>query len=230
MIWRRRKQAEPVPASVDWHYDTYLRQRAIAETWRKFAGGGLVLCGVLAATTVYFATHVERETLVVRVDNATGAVDLLPSNDPQELARDQKLAASQAWTFVASREQYNPHTWRHDYDQAGSMSSDSVRLAMYNEWESKEPGVSPLYTYGETGRITVDRISTSFDPRYPNVVWIRFTKTSTRGPETKTERLLATVVYRFVDTPRAGELSQFNPLGFQVVGYEVVPDNGDRGA
>ena len=155
------------------------------------------------------------EPFVIRVDNATGIVDVV---SPLRGTATYHDAVTKYWAglYVRSREGFASAEIDPNVKIVTLMSTLDEQQRFAAAFGSKNPE-SPQIIYGRTAtaRIAVKSISMIAK----NVASVRFSRTVTRGEEQRVTHWVATLTYAYA----AGSMSEsdrlINPLGFQIADY-----------
>lgn len=130
---------------------------------------------------------------VVRVDNATGAVDIVSALTNSKTNYGEVMNKYNVQWYVRWREGYSKNLIGDYYKNVGVMSAPQEQ-SKYSQWISRKNPDSPLNHYGDSGNVTVTIKSTSF--LKDNIALVRYTK-DVKG----TKDVIA--------TPHAGVTQQF---------------------
>ena len=193
------------------------RSRRMA--WRvAFAALGLV--GVMGAALLALLPLRRVEPFVVRVDNATGAVDLVSMLKNAKETYGEAVDKYFLNKYVLAREGYDYATVQVTYDTAVLLSSPDVQhefLALYEGPKARD-------------KVLADRVQLvvrvrSITPGKDTAV-VRFVRTrrTTDGAPEGEESMVATIGFQYVALPMREEDRLVNPLGFQVTAYRVDPE------
>jgi type IV secretion system protein VirB8 len=160
---------------------------------------------------------------VIRVDNATGAVDVVSALKDGKLTYDEAMNKYHVQWYVRWREGYSKNLIGDYYKNVGIMSSQGEQ-AKYSQLITMKNPNSPLNIYGNKGNATVTIKSTSFIK--DNIASVRYIKEvkDQNGAVAGTTHWVATIVFQYAGTPMAEQDRAVNPLGFQVVEYRNDPD------
>ena len=192
--------------------------------WR--VTGASMLISVLAVGAVIGLTPLKTvEPFVLRVDNNTGATDVVTSvRDIKTLRYDEAIDKFWLSQYVRYREGYDWWTVQAGYDASMLMSSAPIQNDIGAFFES---AAAPYKVLRDKARVDIRIISISF---FDNTAQIRFEKrvkflTPDQSNAPAPQRLMATVGYRYVNKPITEKDRLVNPLGFQVMSYRVDPES-----
>lgn len=204
---------------------TFDQQRQIAaERSRKLAWGVATAAASIAiAAALGLAALAPLKTVepfVVRVDNATGVVDVV---SPLKGSQTWNEAVTKYWAalYVRAREGYIPGEAAQAFKTVSLMSADAEQQRFATLYSGKNPD-SPQVVYGKTAtaKISVKSIAMLG----PQVASVRLSRLITRGEDTRTTSWVATLTFTYVAAPMAESDRLINPLGFQVQEYRLDPE------
>ena len=157
--------------------------------------------------------------LVLRVDNATGAVDVITAMRQSETSYGETIDKYFLNLYVLDRESYDYHTIQQLYDTTALLSTDDVQKeygAMFEGEKSRDKILNNhtriiakvrSITLGNSGESAVVRFTTQV--KHSN------------GSIEPAKNYVATIGYIYVSAPISEENRRINPLGFQVTSYRV---------
>lgn len=216
--------------AASWDRDrAAMNERSVRIAWR-IAIGACVLT-VIAITALMMLMPLKRvEPFVIRVDSATGVVDVVPvfagrADMPETVTRyflDH---------YVTVCERFNFSTAESDYEECASFNSPARNNVRYALWDRSNP-LSPLNIYKDGSSIRAQVSAITFFKRGnggEDLAQIRYTKTRRVGG-TGSEQVshwIATVQYVYGEPSKDPRARRWNPLGFKIVDYraeaEVLP-------
>jgi type IV secretion system protein VirB8 len=159
---------------------------------------------------------------VVRVDNATGIVDVVSELGNAKTNYDEAINKYFIQWYVRYRQAYSAELMEDYYFAVGALSSP-LEQKRYLEQIETSNSESPIKLYGKTSRVRIDVKSISF--LQPNVALVRYTKILEHGAEqAEKTHWAATVTFQYSGTPASEKSRGVNPLGFEVTDYRVDPD------
>jgi type IV secretion system protein VirB8 len=210
-----------------WDADRTARIRRGATLAWWVAGAGWV-CAVASALAVAMLTPLKQvEPFVVRVDNTTGIVDVVPvaagAATPQEAVTRYFLSH-----YVTVCERFNFATAESDYEECGAFHSAQRNQAWYAAWSSTNPA-SPLNVYKDGSSVRVQVESVSFFTRasgLTDLAQVRYLKALRQGggADEKFTHWVATVQYAYADPAKDPRTRRWNPLGFKIVEFKTEPE------
>jgi type IV secretion system protein VirB8 len=162
------------------------------------------------------------EPFVIRVDNATGIVDVVSA------LRDGPTAYGEAVTryflakYVRAREGYSRSEAEANFKTVSLLSDgpEQNRFAAYYRGSNPE---SPQVAYGRTGVAEV-RIKT-ISLLGPNLASVRFLRETRKGDETRASHWIATLTFEVRPDAKVSTSDRLvNPIGFLVSEYRADPE------
>ena len=221
--------------SQSWEADRAEQQRHSARMawWVAGAGWACAVCGALALAILMPLKRVD--PFVVRVDNTTGVVDVVPAYDgratPQEAVTRYFLTH-----YVTVCERFNFATAESDYEECGAFHSPQRNQAWYALWTATNPD-SPLNVHKDGSTVRVQVQSVSFFQRgngVTDLAQVRYLKAQRQagGADERFTHWIATIQYAFTTPSQDARVRRWNPLGFKVVeltSEAEVPDTAAAG-
>lgn len=159
--------------------------------------------------------------LILRVDNATGAVEPVTVMREHEASYGEVVDEYWINQFVLNYESYDYNTIQKEYDTTALLSSPDVQRQYYALYEGPEARDSKL-----SNRVRILPTIRSIQLNGKGQATVRFTTRDvyTNGTLPVTKHWIATVGYKYVAAPMNREDRRVNPLGFQVTSYRVDPE------
>jgi len=201
-------------------------RRSAAIAWWVAAAGWL--CAVACALGVAVLAPLKQiEPFVVRVDNSTGIVDVVPASTgsaaPEEVVTRYFLTH-----YFTVCERFNFATAESDYEECGSFQSAQRNQAWYALWTPTN-AASPLNVYKDGSSVRVEVESVSFFTRasgLKDLAQVRYLKAVRQGASTdeKFTHWIATVQYAYVDPAKDPRTRRWNPLGFKIAEFKTEPE------
>lgn len=216
-----------------WDADRSALQRRSARTAWWVAGAGWV-CALTVAIALMGLMPLKRvEPFVVRVDNTTGVVDVVPvyagtAPMPQVVTRyflDH---------YVTVCERFNFATAESDYEECGAFHSSLRNQAWYALWNKSNPQ-SPLNLYKDGTTIHAQVTSVSFFTRADGVAdlaQVRYFKGLRQAGSAQEVRTywIASIRYTYAAPSSDPKMRGWNPLGFKIVDFRPEPEVGGADA
>jgi type IV secretion system protein VirB8 len=213
-------------AARGWDQDR--AQAAVRSERRAWRVAGLAsLLALLALAAVAGLTPMKTvEPFVIRVDNSTGIVDVVPvlagrAEVPEAVTRH---FLSQ---YVQARERYVAALAESDYEQVGAFHTPTMNQAWAAAW-NRNRADSPLNLNadGSTVRVQVNAVSfLSPASGRDDLAQVRFlTARSAGGGTEQVTQYVATLQYAYGPASSDDRQRAFNPLGFKVLEYRKEPE------
>ena len=150
---------------------------------------------------------------VIRVDNSTGAVDIVSALRNGKTNYDESMNKYFTQWYVRWREGYSKDLAPEYYRNVGLMSGNDEQAKYARFFNPRNP-LSPLVHIKSTSFIS------------PNIALVRYSKeVGQSGIASETTHWAATVVFKYVGAPMSEHDREVNPLGFQVMEYRNDPDS-----
>lgn len=196
-----------------------IRSRRLA--WTVAAAAGLL--AVAAVGAVATLTPLKRvEPFVVRVDNASGAVDVMTALDgPDRLSADEAVSKYFLGQYVRARETWLPSAAEANFRLVSIMSTPAEQERWAAFFRPANP-TSPQIALGPANSAETDIRAISFVNR--QVANVRFRRTVHQGQSATTGDFIATLTFAYTKAPMAEADRLRNPLGFQVASYRADPE------
>ena len=201
--------------------------RSVRTAWRV-AGAGWV-CALTSCAALLVLMPLKRvDPFVIRVDNSTGVVDVVPvytGHVPMEDAVTRYFLSH----YVAVCERFNFSTAESDYQECGAFNTAQRNQAWYALWNPSNPH-SPLNVHKDGSSISVQVESVSFFKRSTGVAdlaQVRYVKAERQGGSGPQEHLthwIATLQYAYAQPAQDARTRRWNPLGFKVLEFTPEPE------
>lgn len=212
---------------VSWDADRMAQTRRSERiAWWTAAGGWL--CALMSAAALMFLMPLKRvDPFIVRVDNTTGVVDVVP-------AYTGHVEAAEAVTryllthYVTVCERFNFTTAESDYQECGAFHSPLRNQAWYSLWKPTNP-TSPLNLYKDGSTVRAQVVSVSFFKRgngVQDIAQVRYVK-GQRAAGATDEQLthwIAAIQYSYSEPSTNPQTRSWNPLGFKVIDFRPEPE------
>ncbi|MGE0115006.1 MAG: virB8 family protein [Steroidobacteraceae bacterium] len=213
--------------AASWDADRVAQQqRATRIAWIVAWGGWL--CAMTIAVALMLLMPLKRvEPFVVRVDNHTGVVDVVP-------VYSEKATLPEAVTryfldhYVMTCERFNYATAESDYEECGAFHTAARNQRWSTQWARSNPN-SPLNLYKDGSTLRAQVSSISFFTRGSGVAdlaQVRYTqqRRAAGGTEDQVTHWIATVQYTYVDPSKEPKTRRWNPLGFKIIEFQAEPE------
>jgi len=210
-----------------WDADRAAQSRRSARMAWWVAGAGWS-CAVAAALALAMLMPLKRvDPFVVRVDNTTGIVDVVPvyagRATPEEAVTRYFLTH-----YLSVCERFNFATAESDYEECGAFHSAQRNQAWYALWTATNPK-SPLNVHKDGSTVRVQVSSVSFFTRasglsdLAEVRYVKVLRQGAGGAESFTH-WVATIQYAYTEPAKDPKTRRWNPLGFKIVDFRSEPE------
>ncbi len=213
--------------AASWDADRTAQGRRTVRLALLVAAAGWIAVLALCAALMLLVPLKHVEPFVVRVDNATGIVDVVPvyhgdDNVPEAVTR--YLVTH----YVTVCERFNYATAESDYEECGAFHTAQRNQAWYALWNPANPA-SPLNTYKDGTTLRADVASVSFFKRangLTDLAQVRYAKAkrAAGGANEEATHWIATLQYAYADPSTDPKVRRWNPLGFKVIDFNPEPE------
>ena len=210
-----------------WDADRVARARITTRRAWVVAGAGWA-CAMACAVALALLMPLKRvEPFVVRVDNRTGIVDVVPVYTG-EAAQQQAVTRYFLSHYVSVCERFNFATAESDYEECGAFHAAQRNQAWYALWNTNNPG-SPLNVHKDGSSVRVQVESVSFFERASGVTdlaQVRYltAEQSGSGANERLTHWIATIQYAYTQPARDPKVRRWNPLGFKILALTTEPE------
>jgi type IV secretion system protein VirB8 len=213
--------------AASWDADRAAQGRRTVRLALGVAGAGWIAVLILAGALIVLTPLKRVEPFVVRVDNTTGVVDVVPvyaghTGMPETVTRYLLTH------YVTVCERFNFATAESDYEECGAFHTAQRNQIWYALWNPTNPA-SPLNTYKDGTSVRAQVTSVSFFKRATGVgdlAQVRYVKAKRAAGSVNEERThwIATIQYAYADPSSDPKMRGWNPLGFKVVDFRPEPE------
>ena len=207
-----------------------MQARSIRLAWR-IAIGACALT-VIAIVALMLLMPLKRvEPFVIRVDNATGVVDVVPVFVGRS-GMTETVTRYLLTHYVTVCERFTFATAESDYGECAAFHAAARNQAWVTSWDRSNPA-SPLNVYKDGSAVRAQVSAVSFFKRASgaqDLAQIRYTKTrrTSASANDQVTHWIATVQYVYGEPSKDPAVRRWNPLGFKIVEFrsepEVVPE------
>jgi type IV secretion system protein VirB8 len=213
--------------SASWDADRRAQEsRSRRSAW--VVAGVAVFSACIAIGAVLVMLPLKRvEPYVIRVDNSTGVVDVVPVYVGNGTA-SEVLTRYLLTHYISTCERFNLAIAEEDYSECGAFHSPQRNQQWAAQWATGNPD-SPLNKFRDGTTVRVNVQSVSFFARASgstDVAQIRFVKVTRAGgtgPELLTH-WISTVHYAYGKPSSDLKTRQWNPLGFRILEIQTEPE------
>ena len=209
--------------SASWDRDREaMGHRSARIAW--WVAGSAVICTLALAAALLVLMPLKRvEPFVVRVDSATGAVDVVPVYAGGE-EFPQAIRRYFLTHYVTVCERFNFSTAESDYTECGAFQTPAENQRWYTKWAKTNPA-SPLNLYKDGTTIEAHVTAVSFFTRadgMKDIAQVRYIQERREAGTAAPTRSywIATIRCAFTTPSTIPEVRRWNPLGFKVLEFE----------
>jgi len=213
--------------AASWDADrAALRDRSARIAWRIAAlATALLVLTMLTLMLLMPLKHVE--PFVIRVDNTTGVVDVVPVFAGRE-AMQETVTRYLLDHYVTVCERFNFATAESDYEECGAFHSAARNQAWFAQWDRANP-TSPLNVFKDGTSVRAQVSAVSFFKRgtgLQDLAQIRYIKAvrSPGGGQDQLTHWIASVQYQYGEPSRDPRIRRWNPLGFKILDFHAEPE------
>ena len=186
-----------------------------------------ILLAVIAL--IVAVVGVKREApppVVLRVDNATGAVDVVTTMQQTETSYGEVVDTYWLNKYVLNREAYDFNSIQMMYDTTGLLSAPEVQQEYHAIYDGPLARDKVLQDHT---RIVVEVVSIIPGPNETAVVRFTTQTVDSNGTIGKLNHQIATLGYKYAGVSMSAKDRRINPLGFQVTSYRADPETLTKG-
>jgi type IV secretion system protein VirB8 len=200
--------------------------RSARTAWWVAAAGWL--CAMASAAALAMLMPLKRvEPFLVRVDNSTGIVDVVPVFVGLA-AQEESVTRYFLTHYLTVCERFNFATAESDYEECGAFHSAQRNQTWYAQWNATNPA-SPLNVHKDGSSVRVQINSVSFFTRgsgLSDLAQVRYLKAVRQGAgaEESFSHWIATIQYAYADPAKDPKTRRWNPLGFKIVDFRSEPE------
>jgi type IV secretion system protein VirB8 len=210
-----------------WDADRVAMARRTVRLALTVAGAGWAAVVLLALALVVLMPLKRVEPFVVRVDNSTGVVDLVPvysGTAPMSETVTRYLLTH----YVTVCERFNYATAESDYEECGSFHTAQRNQIWFALWNPTNPA-SPLNVFKDGTTVRAQVTSVSFFKRANGIgdlAQVRYVKArrTAGGASDAVTHWIATLQYAYTDPSTDPKVRAWNPLGFKIVDFRPEPE------
>jgi type IV secretion system protein VirB8 len=213
--------------AVSWDADRGASLGRSARTAWKVAGAGWV-CAVTSCAALLALLPLKKvEPFVIRVDNSTGIVDVVPVY-AGHVRMEEAVTRYFLSHYVSVCERFNFSTAESDYEECGAFHTAQRNQAWYALWNPNNPR-SPLNVHKDGSLVAVRVESVSFFKRasgLADLAQVRYVKAERQGnaAEERTTHWIATIQYAYAQPAQDARTRRWNPLGFKILEFTSEPE------
>jgi type IV secretion system protein VirB8 len=210
-----------------WDADRATRALGSARTAWRIAGAGWIAVVLLALALMLLMPLKRIEPFVIRVDKATGIVDVVPTYAGQA-PLSETVVRYFLNHYVTVCERFDFATAESDYEECGAFNTPRRNQEWYAAWVKTNPH-SPLNLYKDGTTVSAEVTSISFITRASGVsdlAQVRYVKIlhPAGGAGEQRSYWIATAEYAFGTPSSDPRVRRWNPLGFKIVTFRSDPE------
>lgn len=216
--------------AASWDADRVLMANRSTRTAWRVAIGACALTGLSLMALVLLMPLKRVDPFVIRVDNTTGVVDVVPAFVGRA-EMSEVLTRYLLTHYVTVCERFNFATAESDYEECAAFHSAARNQTWVGLWDRSNPA-SPLNVHKDGSSVRVQVSSLSFFKRASGVedlAQVRYTKSrrTSASANDQVTHWIATIQYVYSDPPTDPRVRRWNPLGFKIIEFrseaETVP-------
>jgi len=185
------------------------------------------MCGLMACVALVVLMPLKTvEPYVIRVDNSTGIVDIVPMY-AGHASIGETVARYLLTHYVTVCEGFSFATAERDYEECGAYHTAQRNQEWYTLWNQTNPS-SPLNVNKDGSVVRVQVTAVTFFRKVSGLselAQVRYLKArrSPGGAEQLTH-WIATIEYAWAGPSRDPKSRQWNPLGWRVTDFHTEPE------
>lgn len=213
--------------AVSWDEDRAASLRRGTRVAWRVAGAGWA-CAVFSAAALLLLMPLKRvEPFVVRVDNGTGIVDVVPVY-AGEAPMDEAVTRYFLSHYIHVCERFNFATAESDYEECGAFHTAGRNQQWSARWSLTNPD-SPLNVHKDGSTVHAQVESISFFARAgggTDLAQVRYVKSHRPGNAAPAQfsHWIATLQYVYGQVPKDPRSRRWNPLGFKIIEFVTEPE------
>lgn len=190
--------------------------------WRVTMVAGLLALAAVGAVAGLTPLKSPPEMYVVRVDDATGNIEHVSTlGEPME-DYGTRVAKYFLNDYVLNCESYSWQTIQEQFDTCAVLSSPPMQAQYGKRFEGQD---APTTRLTDQAVINVQIHSITLGANQAATVRFSTVEREVASGQIKQIRhLIATMAFEYINVPLTEEVARRNPLGFQVVRYDLAAD------
>lgn len=206
------------PTVAQWHKDIYGSAIVSRNRWFLLGIVALIVATLEAGALMALAPLKAVEPYVIQVDNDTGMTTVLEPLKEKSLTENEAVTKFFIVKYIVARETYDPQDLNQNYERVRMMSTGE-ETARFEDFLRGPDG--PVESFKTTTTRSIRVSSVSFLNKSTAQVRFTATKRQIATNEKQESHWIATLSYRYVNTPLEEGERLDNPLGFQIKNYRI---------
>ena len=206
------------PTVLQWHKDIYSSAIVSRNRWFVLGIVALIVATLEAGALMALAPLKAVEPYVIQVDNDTGMTTVLEPLKEKSLTENEAVTKFFIVKYIVARETYDPQDLNQNYERVRLMSTGE-EAARFEDFIRGADG--PVESFKTTTIRSIRVRSVSFLNKSTAQVRFTATKRQIATNEKQESHWIATLSYRYVNTPLEESERLDNPLGFQIKNYRI---------
>ncbi|KAB2841987.1 type IV secretion system protein [bacterium] len=206
------------PTVAQWHKDIYGSALVSRNRWFVLGIVALIVATLEAGALMALAPLKAVEPYVIQVDNDTGMTTILEPLKEKSLTENEAITKFFIVKYIVARETYDPQDLNQNYERVRMMSTGE-EAARFEDFLRGPDG--PVESFKTTTTRSIRIRSVSFLNKSTAQVRFTATKRQIATNEKQETHWIATLSYRYVNTPLEEGERMDNPLGFQIKNYRI---------
>lgn len=206
-----------------------MNARSARIAWRIAGIAILALMGCIVALVLLLPVKTV-EPFVVRVDNGTGIVDVVPVY-AGEAPMDEAVTRYFLSHYVSVCERFSSFTAESDYEECGAFHTPARNQEWAALWTVNNP-LSPLNVHKDGSSVRVQVESLTFFRRANGIndlAQVRYLKAERQGSAAeRTSHWIAMIQYAYGSPSKEPRTRRWNPLGFKILEFKSEPEVQSR--
>lgn len=219
-VQSHRTALKMVDEAKKFHQSDIERTKKVTKIAWYVAGGSMILTGLAVGAVLGLTPLKTVQPFVIRVDNNTGATDIVTTMKKQEKSYGEVMDKFWLAQYVRYREGYDWQTVQDTFDATNLLSSQQEQ-AQFSKIYKDNPQ-APHKVLRDTAKVVVKVNAIAF---VGNMAQVRFDKIvvplNKSDVQPAPQRYIATIAYEYKNAGMQDEDRLINPLGFQVTSYRV---------
>lgn len=203
-----------------------MNERSVRNAWRVAFAALIVTIAALVALALLMPLK-RVDPFVIRVDNATGIVDVVPvfeGNAPIPETVTRYFLDH----YVTVCERFNVATAESDYEECSAFHSPARNQAWAAQWDRANPS-SPLNVHKDGSTVRAQVSTVSFFKRgngLEDLAQVRYVRAqrASGGAEGQVSHWITTIQYTYAAPSKSAALRRWNPLGFKIIEFRAEPE------